>query len=236
MFELFKKKRPFCTAVIVAAGNSTRMQQDKTTMLLQGKSVVERTLSVFESCGCIDEVVLVTKAESIEALADLVKESGFKKVSKVVCGGKTRTESCLAGCMAANRKAKLIAIHDGARPFVTEDIIQNAVETAEIYKNVAPAIKGADTLRVADDEFVTAELDRDSVVKIQTPQVFDADVIKGALSYVISKDIQVTDDCSAVALLGFRTKLIPGDADNIKLTTPKDLKLAQMILQQRGEA
>lgn len=233
--SLFRKKNPKCTAVVVAAGNSTRMQKDKNAMELGGVPVIIRTLREFEASPLISEIVLVTKAKNIENLAPLVKEYGLSKVKKVIAGGATRAQSSLNGVLAAERGAKLIAIHDGARPFVTQGIIEDAVNAAKDYRAAVPVIKSVDTLRTFENGFISGNLDRDTVARIQTPQVFDADLIKGALTYAVSKELPITDDASAAALLGLKIKTVPGDEDNIKLTTPKDMDLAELILKNRGE-
>lgn len=233
--SLFRKKNPKCTAVVVAAGNSTRMQKDKNVMELGGVPVIIRTLREFEASPFVSEIVLVTKAENIENLASLVKDYSLSKVKKVIAGGATRAESSLNGVLAAERGAKLIAIHDGARPFVTQGIIEDAINAARDYRAAVPIIKSVDTLRTFENGFISGNLDRDTVARIQTPQVFDADLIKGALTFAVSKELPITDDASAAALLGLKIKTVPGDEDNIKLTTPKDMDLAEMILKNRGE-
>lgn len=233
--SLFRKKNPKCTAVVVAAGNSTRMQKDKNAMELGGVPVIIRTLREFEASPLVSEIVLVTKAENIENLASLVKDYSLSKVKKVIAGGATRAESSLNGVLAAERGAKLIAIHDGARPFVTQGIIEDAINAARDYRAAVPIIKSVDTLRTFENGFISGNLDRDTVARIQTPQVFDADLIKGALTFAVSKELPITDDASAAALLGLKIKTVPGDEDNIKLTTPKDMDLAEMILKNRGE-
>lgn len=233
--SLFRKKNPKCTAVVVAAGNSTRMQKDKNAMELGGVPVIIRTLREFEASPFVSEIVLVTKAENIENLASLVKDYSLSKVKKVIAGGATRAESSLNGVLAAERGAKLIAIHDGARPFVTQGIIEDAINAARDYRAAVPIIKSVDTLRTFENGFISGNLDRDTVARIQTPQVFDADLIKGALTFAVSKELPITDDASAAALLGLKIKTVPGDEDNIKLTTPKDMDLAEMILKNRGE-
>lgn len=233
--SLFRKKNPKCTVVVVAAGNSTRMQKDKNAMELGGVPVIIRTLREFEASPLVSEIVLVTKAENIENLASFVKDYSLSKVKKVIAGGATRAESSLNGVLAAERGAKLIAIHDGARPFVTQGIIEDAINAARDYRAAVPIIKSVDTLRTFENGFISGNLDRDTVARIQTPQVFDADLIKGALTFAVSKELPITDDASAAALLGLKIKTVPGDEDNIKLTTPKDMDLAEMILKNRGE-
>ena len=235
IFDYIKSKtKSSCSAVIVAAGSSTRMGEDKIMMDLCGKPVILRTLLAFENAECVDEIIVVTNKEKLEVIAELVKKNNLTKVSKVILGGQTRTESCLSGVCAVNKKAKYIAIHDGARPFVTEKLIKSCLFAAMEFKAAAPGIKVNDTLKTTSSGIISGDINRDETVRIQTPQVFDSDLIKGALSFVISKKISVTDDCSAVELLGVRAKIVNGDPDNIKLTDKNDFFNAESIIKNRG--
>ena len=231
-----KKKEPHCSAVIVAAGSSQRMGSDKLTMLLDGIPVLARTLRVFQSSPLVDEIVLVTRTEKLQETADLCKEYGIDKVTKVISGGKTRTESALCGVSEVNHAARLIAIHDAARPLVTEDLIMRTVYAAREHRAAAPAVKSVDTLKAVDaDGFIIGTVDRETTVRIQTPQVFHADLIKGALTKAVEKGITLTDDCAAAEMMGIRTKTVLGDEANIKITEPNDLLIASELLKERGE-
>lgn len=230
-----KKSQAKCSVVIVAAGESRRFGTDKTVLDLCGMPVLARTVKAFEVCGCVDEIVIVTREEKIEEIAELVREYAFSKVSRVVIGGNTRTESSLAGVSAVRRGAKLIAIHDAARPLVTADVIERTVEAAKKYNAAVPAVASTDTLRLSEDGFSAGTLDRDAIVRVQTPQVFDADLIKGALTFAVMNNIPVTDDSAAMEAIGFKTRLVEGDAENIKLTRPEDLIYAEAVLKSRGE-
>ena len=231
-----KEETPHCSAVIVAAGNSQRMGSDKLLHNLGIMPVLARTLLVFQDCELVDEIVVVTRMEKLEEVAELCKKYRIEKASKVICGGATRMESALAGVSEVKKKAKLIAIHDGARPLVSVELIENTVRAAAKYKAAVPAIKSVDTLKLAEDgETVTGSLDRELVLRVQTPQVFDADLIKGALTFAAEKKLPLTDDCSAVELMGVKARIVPGEEDNIKLTTPRDMLFAAAILKDRGE-
>ena len=235
---LFRKKdeMPKCSAVIVAAGSSQRMGSDKLLHNLGIMPVLARTLLVFQDCELVDEIVVVTRMEKLEEVAELCKKYRIEKASKVICGGATRMESALAGVSEVKKKAKLIAIHDGARPLVSVELIENTVRAAAKYKAAVPAIKSVDTLKLAEDgETVTGSLDRELVLRVQTPQVFDADLIKGALTFAAEKKLPLTDDCSAAELMGVKARIVPGEEDNIKLTTPRDMLFAAAILKDRGE-
>lgn len=230
------KKTPKCSVVVVAAGKSERMGSDKILAQLCSMPVIARTLLAFEKSDYVDEIIVVTASSKIETIADVCKKYSVSKASCVISGGSTRTESALAGVSAVKKGASLIAIHDGARPLVTDEIIGNAVNAAAKYRAAVPVIKNTDTVKMIDDRsFITGTLDRDLVVRVQTPQVFDADIIKGALTFAAKKGLQLTDDSMAVELMGFKVITVPGSNDNIKLTTPQDYSLAEQILKNRGE-
>ncbi len=236
---LFKKKEevPHCSAVIVAAGSSQRMGTDKSMLELGSMPVLARTLLVFQQSELIDEIIVVTRMEKLTEVADLCKKYGVEKVSKVISGGTTRMESALAGVSEVRSRTKLIAIHDGARPLVTQELISRTVYAAAQYMAAVPAIGSVDTLKLVDDnDTVIGAVDREHTVRVQTPQVFHADIIKGALTTAVGKGLTFTDDCSAVELMAVKAHVVPGDEDNIKLTTPRDLLYASAILKDRGEA
>lgn len=231
-----KSKEPHCSAVIVAAGLALRMGTDKTMMDSGNMPVLARTLLAFESCAAVDEIVVVTRAEKVEEVAALCKKFGVTKVSKVICGGKTRTESALAGVSEVKKGAKLIAIHDGARPFATEELIIRVVNAASEHLSAVPVIRSTDTLKSVDEEgIVCGAIDRETTVRVQTPQVFDADLIKGALTKAVMDGLTLTDDCSAMELMGVKTYTVEGDEDNIKLTVPRDRDIAECIIRKRGD-
>ena len=237
MLGLFKreKKLPVCSAVIVAAGSSQRMGSDKLMAPLGDINVLGLTLTAFENSPLVSEIVVVTREDRLQEIADLCKKYGIKKTSKVVCGGATRAQSALAGVSAVNSKAKLIAIHDGARPFVSKDLIERTVCAADVYMAAAPGLKSVDTLKTVDENgFICNTVNRDTVIRIQTPQIFHADLIKGALTKAVTDNLPITDDCSAIEMMGVKTFVVDGDERNIKLTTPSDMILAAAIYDEIG--
>ncbi len=236
--KLFRKKdeTPHCSAVIVAAGSSKRMGSDKIMANLGGMPVLVRTLRAFQNSNLVDEIIVVTRVDRIEEIAQACKEFDISKVAKVVCGGATRMESALAGVSEINPKAKLVAIHDGARPLVTDLIIKRTVYAARDFLSAVPILKITDTLKKVDENGVIIEpVDRDAVVRVQTPQVFNAELIKGALTKAVTDKLTLTDDCSAMDMMGVKTHTVTGDEDNIKLTTPRDFFIAEAILRNRGD-
>ena len=234
--DLFREKETVlrCSAVIVAAGSSERMGSDKLTAELGGMPVLARTLKVFDGCGAVDEIIVVTRADRIEEIAELCRQYGIRKIAKVLAGGATRVESALVGVSEEAPKASLIAIHDGARPLVTAELIERTVLAAKEHYAAVPVIPSTDTLKAVDGKgFVIGTVDRSTTFRVQTPQVFRADFIKGALTRAMEKNLPLTDDCSAIEMMGVRTMTVPGDEDNIKLTTPRDMILAEAILKAR---
>lgn len=234
MIDKFKGRKPSCTAVIVAAGESTRMGADKLFLPMAGIPVLARTLMQFELCRAVSEIIVVTRDDKIVPVADLCKEYGIAKATKILVGGATRVESSAAGVFQADRHSKLIAISDGARPLVTPELIESAVEAAKTYRAVTVAVPVKDTIKTAENGVVTGTPDRNTMFSVQTPQVFEADLIKGALTKALRDKLPVTDDCSAVEAMGHPVHLIDGSYENIKITTPEDLALSEAILAARG--
>ncbi len=230
-----KLKNTSCSVVVVAAGSSTRMGEDKLFMDLCGAPVLEHTLRALSACSCVEEIVLVTREEILEKAADLCYDLKLEKVTKVVIGGKNRNESALAGLSEIRRDAKLVLIHDGARPLVTEDVVRDAVHTAALYKCAAHAIPLTDTVKEADGETVLRTLDRSRLAAVQTPQAFVPEIIKAALTLAVKNGAEYTDDCAAVEAMGIPVRLSKGSPENIKITRPLDIQTAEAILKSRGK-
>lgn len=224
-------------AVIVAAGSSTRMEgEDKIFAELRDIPVLARTMLVYERCASIDSIVVVTREDSLEKAAELAKQYQITKLLAVVKGGDTRLESVQCGVTAAPKDVAVIAIHDGARPLVTEDIIARTVRLAEEHNAAAAAVKVTSTIKTTELGVVTDTPDREKLREIQTPQAFEADLIKAALQNALDKKLAVTDDCMAVEALGATVWLSEGSYENIKITTRTDLLVADAILRTRRTA
>ena len=230
-----RKTAASCSAVVVAAGSSVRMGEDKMFMDIAGMPVLARTLLALNSCACVDEIILVVRADCLEKASQLCFEYNANKVTKVVCGGNNRNESALSGLSEIRRNAKVAIIHDGARPFVTEEIVKNVVHAAALHKCAAPAIPVTDTIKTAENGRVTGTLERSSLVAMQTPQAFQPDLLKTALTKAVRDGINYTDDCAAVEALGALIHLTEGAPENIKITRPLDVKLAEAIIQSRSQ-
>lgn len=236
--RLKKEEKPLtCGAVVLGAGSAQRMGFDKMTVMLDRQPVLVRAVNAFQLSPLIEEIVVVTKTDRIEEIADLCRQYNLTKVSAVVCGGKTRTESALAGVMALKKDCRLTAIHDGARPLVSQALIEACIRKASIQYAAIPVVRSTDTLRGIDEKgALTGIYDRDKIVRVQTPQVFQTELVKGALSDAVQKGLTFTDDATAVERLGMKIQAVEGEEDNLKLTTPQDLVIAQGILERRKEA
>lgn len=228
-------ERPYCAAVVVAAGSGTRMGADKLFMQLGGCTVIERTLAALDGSEWIDEIVVATQSEKITTIAALARERGIKKLKCVVEGGADRTASAWAGVQECSPRAELIAIHDAARPLVTGDIIERAVRAAAERGAAAPAIHVKDTVRQARGGRVLRTLERDELYLMQTPQVFRAELIRAALGDAARLGLSLTDDCAAVMLMDAEVFLVEGSEENLKLTTPANIHAAAAIIDARGE-
>ena len=229
------KRKSFCSAVIVAAGNASRMGGiDKIMAPLDGKPVIWHTVHAFQENPDIHEIVVVTSGEKLVDLAQKCKDWGFTKVTAVVCGGENRVQSVANGCSAASKKAAYLAIHDGARPLVSQSVISETVKKCRKFSASAPAIPVKDTVKIARSGVVESTPERKNLMAIQTPQVFDADLLKAALVNASEKGLDVTDDCSCVEAMGMRVVLSKGEERNMKITTPFDLEIAELWL-KKGE-
>ena len=220
-----------CGAVIVAAGSASRMGGiDKVMAPLNGEPMIARTVRAFQNCDAISEIVVVTREDLILPITSLC--SGMDKVQAVVAGGSSRQESVHLGLNALSDKCKLAAIHDGARPLISWQVIDRVVRAAHTYGAAAPAIPVKDTIKVVQGGVVKETPDRASLQAVQTPQVFDFDILRGALKKAKQDGAQVTDDCSAVERMGMAVKIVEGEERNLKVTTPLDLKIAQLLLEE----
>lgn len=237
--SLFSKKDPqlkakSCAAVLVAAGSATRMEGiDKVLAPVGAEPMVVRAVRAFEINPFITEIVVVTREELVPEIFRLCREAGFAKVKTVLTGGATRTESVRIGLDCISKKTKLAAIHDAARPLVSQEVISSAILKAAETGAAAPAIPAKDTMKLTDaDRVVTETPQRDRLFAVQTPQVFDLDFIRCALQKALEEDLPLTDDCMAAELLGMKVHLTQGSERNLKVTTPLDLQLVNLLAEE----
>ncbi len=222
-----------CGAVLVAAGSASRMGGiDKVMAPLKGEPMILRTARAFQNCELVKEIVIVTREDLITPIMGLCKD--LSKVTAVIKGGSSRQESVKLGLGILSEEMVLAAVHDGARPLVSEALIDKTIRAAHTYGAAAPAIPVKDTIKVMAAGFVASTPDRETLRAIQTPQVIDRDLLLGALEQAEKDGATVTDDCSAVERLGMQIRLVEGEERNLKVTTPMDLKIAELLLE--GEA
>ena len=220
-----------CGAVLVAAGSASRMGGiDKVMAPLGGMPMIVRTARAFQDCEAIKEIVIVTRQNLILPITGLCQ--GMDKVKAVVVGGGSRQESVWLGLNALSKEVELAAVHDGARPLVSGALIDRVVRAAHSYGAAAPAIPVKDTIKVEQGGMIASTPDRSTLRAVQTPQVFDFDLLRGALQKAEKDGAAVTDDCSAVERLGMNIRLVEGEERNLKVTTPLDLKIAEMLLEE----
>ena len=220
-------------AVILAAGSSERMGgTDKVFAILDGKPLLARVVEVFQACDSIDDIVIVLNQQNLEEGKRLVSEEAWSKVKDVCEGGRRRQDSVLNGldCLG---KCERVVIHDGARPLVTVELIENGMDAAEETGSAIAAVPVTDTIKMVSDDFtIQGTPPRQSLWAAQTPQVFRYDIITNAYRKL---KYEVTDDARVVELIGGSVKIYPSSNDNIKITTPEDLALAEILLKKRME-
>ena len=226
-----KTDLPAVCAVIVAAGSSRRMGgENKLLLEIDGVPVLARTLSAFQKCAAIRDIVLVCREQDIMPYTELAKAFSIDKLCTVTRGGETRTESVLAGITAAPENAVLVAVHDGARPLVSEAVIvTKPFQREELVKRVAHRYELYSIKRIKDGN-IAADVARDTLAAVQTPQVFRKDLLRRALTSAAERGYSFTDDCAAVESLGTIVKATHGSYQNIKITTPEDILVAEALL------
>ncbi len=239
--KLFGKKEnkadhPFCSVIVAAAGSSRRMEgQNKLMLPLDGIPVLARTLLALDGSRLIDEIVVAVREEDLLPTGDLCRLYGVTKPVKIVRGGESRLDSVLAAAMECREDAAFLAVHDGARPLADPELIDRVVALAHRTNAAAPAVPVKDTIKVVRDGRVESTPDRALLRAVQTPQVFDAQLLRAALQSAQTLGAEITDDCSAVERLGKEVYLTEGSYENIKITTPEDMLLACELLRRREE-
>ena len=223
----------YCGAVIVAAGTASRMGGiDKVMAELAGVPMIVRSVQAFQNCDAVKEIVVVTREDLIVPVMHLCRD--MDKVKAVVKGGDSRQESVQLGMNALSAGVKLVAVHDGARPLVSQAVIDRTIRAARTYGAAAPGIPVKDTIKLVQGGVVKETPDRKTLQAVQTPQVFDFDLLRGALKKASDTGAAVTDDCSAVEQMGMSVKIVEGEERNLKVTTPMDLKIAALYLEEEA--
>ena len=236
MSDITIKNNKFVSAVIVSAGNSTRMGGiNKQFLEIDNIPVIVYTIKAFDKSDLIDEIVIVTRESDIESVDALVKKYNIKKVSGIVCGGETRQLSVYNGVVNTSENTDFVAIHDGARPLVTDKVITDTITTAFEYNAAATGVKVKDTVKqVNDNNDIVLTPDRTYLRFIQTPQVFNKALYLNAVN-TVENSRDFTDDCMLIEAYGEKVKFVDGDYKNIKITTPEDVELALNYLNKRRD-
>lgn len=225
----------FVTAIIVSAGNSTRMGGNisKQFIFIKEKTVIEHTLTAFENCDAIDEVVIVARQQDIAKIKEL-SDNAFTKVKAITIGGATRGDSVSNGIKASSVHTTHFAIHDGARPMIKVCDIEAVVNKAIEVKSATLGVMVKDTIKVVDSEnTVISTPNRDALRSIQTPQVFEKELYVSALDKAEKEGKNFTDDCQLIENYGESVQVVIGSESNIKITTPYDVIVAESILNSR---
>ncbi|WP_297143073.1 2-C-methyl-D-erythritol 4-phosphate cytidylyltransferase [uncultured Eubacterium sp.] len=220
------------TAVILAAGNGTRMKTKDSKLLLKinGKTVLERSVNAFLNISDVDEVIVVAREKDIPAFSDILTD---ERVSFVV-GGDTRQQSVMNAVDVID-DCELIIIHDGARPLIKSEDIENTIRAAKENKAAAVGVFVKDTVKVVDKNgFVVSTPDRSTLFAVQTPQIFDFELYKNAAQNAREKGLDFTDDCQLVESFNQKVKTVVGSYSNIKITTPDDIVLAENLLKNEA--
>jgi 2-C-methyl-D-erythritol 4-phosphate cytidylyltransferase len=228
----------YVAAIIVAAGQGKRMKTDinKQYLLLEGKPILAHTINVFENCNLIDEIIVVVgEHEKAKCQYNIIKQYDFKKVKKLITGGQTRQQSMYNGLKEVSTNTDIVITHDGARPLIHENIIQKSIKETLIHKATVVGVPVKDTIKMVDSKgFVNNTPPRDLLWTVQTPQSFSYQLLKNAHKAAYEEGFIGTDDAMLVERIGHPIKLIKGKYDNIKITTPEDLIIAESIINIRG--
>ena len=226
-------------AIIVSAGKGQRFMEGKKKQfyLLSGKPILAHTLDQFETCPLVRSTLLVVSEEDMDyTLKEIVEKYKYRKISQIVPGGKRRQDSVKNGMDALAKAVDIVMIHDGVRPFVTRAMIEDSIHSAERFGAVVVAMPVKDTIKMSNpDGTVLKTLDRESLWQAQTPQTFQAKVIREAYTKAAEDDFVGTDDASLVERLGVKVHILPGSYTNIKITTPEDLILAHLFLKMKAQ-
>ena len=236
MLRLFKKKaeKPFVSAVIAAGGSSARMGgENKLLCELGGLPVLIHTMLAFEACGAVDEIVLVARDDVLVEYSQLCQDFSIGKLSKVVCGGASRAESVLRGLAEVSPGCRFVCVHDAARPLIEPADIER-VCAAAFENNCAAAVAPmTDTVKLVRDGRIERTFDRDALVRAQTPQCADLQLLRGALYDAVQAGEKVTDESFALERMGLRPAAVFCTGANLKITTPDDLIAAAALLEAK---
>jgi 2-C-methyl-D-erythritol 4-phosphate cytidylyltransferase len=219
-------------AIIAAAGFGRRMKTDRPKQLLalNGTPILVHTIRKFDGCPAITYIIVTAPRESSEEVTDLVNSAGFKKSVTVIEGGERRQDSIAMGLQQLHPGTDIVAVHDGVRPFVSIEDIENVVRQAAQSGAAILGVPIVDTVKQAEREFVESTLTREHLILAQTPQVFRTEILQQAFERAATDEYYGTDESSLVERLGHPVAIVRGSERNIKITRPSDLTLARALL------
>lgn len=226
----------FVSVIIAAAGNSTRYGTGKSKqfLILDNTPVLIKSIQAFEEIDDVKEIIITARKQDFDIIEDFIAQYGVRKVKHIVEGGATRQDSIYAAVEKVEKEADLIAVHDGARPLIKREVIESVIQKADEVDAAACAVPVKDTIKIIDSsgKIVTTP-ERDVLRAVQTPQIFRFSLYKQAIEKAVSDGKQYTDDCQLVESMGYPVYLVDGDYENIKITTPDDLLVAEKFLSER---
>lgn len=223
------------SVIIVCAGNSTRMGGvNKILLPLGDRLVIGVTMQAFQKCESISEIVIVAREVDIPAIKAEAEAAGITKLSACVTGGATRQESVINGVKQISKESQLVAIHDGARPLVKPKHIEMAIKDASVFGGATLGVPVKDTIKTVNDGLITDTPPRKYLYITQTPQIFKRHLYFEGIDFALEHGLDFTDDCQLVEAIGGKVAMTAGDYTNIKITTPEDIKLAEVLLDMQS--
>ena len=219
------------SVIIVCAGNSTRMGGvNKILMPLGDRLVIGVTMQAFQACGSISEIVIVAREADIPAIKAEAEAAGITKLTACTVGGATRQESVINGVKQISKEAQLVAVHDGARPLGKPEHIEKVIKDASVFGGATLGVPVKDTIKTVNDGLISDTPPRKFLYITQTPQIFKRQLYFEGIDFALEHGLDFTDDCQLVEAIGGKVAMTTGDYTNIKITTPEDIKLAEVLL------
>lgn len=219
------------SVIIVCAGNSTRMGGvNKILMPLGDRLVIGVTMQAFQACGSVSEIVIVAREADIPAIKAEAEAAGITKLTVCTVGGATRQESVINGVKQISKEAQLVAVHDGARPLVKPEHIEKVIKDASVFGGATLGVPVKDTIKTVNDGLISDTPPRKFLYITQTPQIFKRQLYFEGIDFALEHGLDFTDDCQLVEAIGGKVAMTTGDYTNIKITTPEDIKLAEVLL------
>ncbi len=221
------------SVIIVSGGKSSRMNGiNKQFVELCGIPVIIRSINAFDNIDEICEIIVVTNTDCLEAMKKLIAKYSFNKKIKITVGGQTRQQSVFNGFKLVDEKSDYVAIHDGARPLISRNVIEQLIENVKLYKATTVGVPVKDTIKVVQNGFIKNTPKRDTLYITQTPQIFKKSLYTESVEGAIKSGLDFTDDCQLVENIGYKVFMTIGEYTNIKITTPDDIKLAENLLKE----